>query len=456
MAERVCAIVPAAGAGRRLGEDKALLELDGQRAIERVVGSCIEGGAASVVVVRAAGAAPLPDTVRARATIVEVTPGSQMIDSVRAGLRARPADSDGVLVFPVDHALVGPETVARVLVHLRTGGPDIVLPLWRDRPGHPLALARSLETEIFDAARTATLRDVIRRDPDRVRAVAVRDPWIARDLDEPDDLRAARAFLRWSGLPILDQMRAHRSHRSFHADPVPDEQLERLVEAARCASTSSLMQSYTVVAVRDAERKARIAALCGDQRHIHEAPLFLALCADLHKLELCCARHGKQLAADSFEIFLQSTIDVALLGQNLLLAAEAEGLGGCMLGAARNHPLELAAELALPAHVYVVFGMVLGRPADDPIPRGRMPLAGVLHRERYDPVALDAALDAADAGMRAWARRTNSERGGYQGRPVNEQKGWTDRMAALWSTERAPKARRHLLGALRKLGFGLE
>ena len=86
-----------------------------------------------------------------------------------------------------------------------------------------------------------------------------------------------------------------------------------------------------------------------------------------------------------------------------------------------------------------------------------MPLSGVLHLDRYDAAAADGALDLADDGMRAWARRTNLERGGYQGRPVDEQKGWTDRMAQLWGgRSRYVAARRQLKDELRRLGFGLE
>jgi hypothetical protein len=124
-----------------------------------------------------------------------------------------------------------------------------------------------------------------------------------------------------------------------------------------------------------------------------------------------------------------------------------------MIGAAREHPRELAEVLGLPPHVFVAFGMVLGRAADDPPPRGRMPLPVVLHEERYSSAAMDAALDSADAQMRAWSRAINAA-GGYNGKPVSETKGWTERMAAKWSREFGN--REALAEQLRSLGFGLE
>ncbi len=246
-------------------------------------------------------------------------------------------------------------------------------------------------------------------------------------------------------------MARHRSRRAYLPDPVGEAQLAWLVDSARHASTSSFIQAYTVIAVRDPERKAEVARLCADQRHIHEAPVFLAICADLHKLELACARHGRRLHSDSLEIFVQATVDAALLGQNLQLAAESESLGACMIGAARNHPIELATLLGLPPHVYVAFGMTLGWAADDPVPRERMALGAVLHHERYETEDLEATLDEADQAMRAWARRTNARLADTGAAAVNEQRGWTDRIAHLFGGEHPPKGREHLLEQLRRL-----
>lgn len=450
---RCVAIVPAAGRGERMGADKALLDLAGTTSIERVVNTCRDAGADEVLVVRREGAAPLPPTLAART--VTVPPGGEMADSLRAANAALPAGTDAVVVFPVDHALVAAETVLALGAALARPGAGIVVPLFRGRPGHPVAMARAVFAEI--ATGGATLRDVVKRDAARVRTVPSANPWVHADLDHPEDLRAAVCALHGEPWSTVAQMFRHRSHRAYAPDPVPQERIERLVDAARHASTSSFIQAYAVIAVRDPAKKAQCAQLCAGQAHIAEAPVFFAICADLHKLAAACGRKGTPIQSQSFELFLQATVDAALLGQNLQLAAEAEGLGACMIGAARDHPLELAALLELPAHAYVVFGMTIGVAADDPVPRGRLPLAGVLHWERYDRAGTDRVLDGADAAMRTWARRTNAERGGYQGRPVNEQKGWSERMAALWGADSSyVRARACLAAELRRLGFGLE
>lgn len=447
------AIVPAAGLGERMGADKALLLLGGTTAIERIVATCRAAGIDQVLVVRRDGAAALPAIEALRA--VHVPPGGEMADSLRAAQLALDAAATQVLVFPVDHALVEADTVLALLACLDRRAAGVALPLFRDRPGHPVAMQRTVFDEI--AAPHATLRDLVRADAGRVVVVPTANPWVRADLDHPEDLRAARCALAGSPWSTVEQMFRHRSHREYRPDPVPDEQLQRLVDAARHASTSSFIQAYAVIAVTDPDRRAECARLCGGQRHIGTAPVFFAVCADLHKLAVACVRHGTALQAQSFELFLQATVDAALLGQNLQLAAEAEGLGACMIGAARNRPIELAQLLGLPRHCFVVFGMTVGVPADEPVARGRMPLSGVLHRERYDTGCIDAVLDGADAGMRAWAQRTNREGGGYSGRPVSETKGWADRMAAMWGGESSyAVARQALLLELQQLGFDLQ
>jgi len=448
--KRTFAIVPAAGVGERMGQDKALLDLGGVTAIERIVATCRSAGVDGVLVVRREDAAPLPETLDVQ--VVTTSGKGEMSDSLRMALLKLPRDAEAVMVFPVDHALVEVDTVLALRAKLLRDDCSIALPLFRDRPGHPVAMTRAVFNEIDRDGKT--MRDVIRREPERVAVVPTVNHWVRADLDRPEDLRAARCDLSGEPWSTVAQMFRHRSHRSYLPDPVPDTQIERLVDAARYASTSSFIQAYSVVAVREEELKNECARLCGGQQHIVEAPVFFAICADLHKIARACVDHETELRSDSFELFLQTTIDAALLGQNLQLAVEAEGLGACMIGGARNHPLQLAKALALPKHCFVVFGMTVGKPNDDPVPRGRMPLSGVLHWNRYDGSDVGDVLRGADEVMRTWARRANAEQGGYNGRPVSEDKGWADRMAKMWGGESAyAEARKVLRDELRELGF---
>jgi nitroreductase len=64
-----------------------------------------------------------------------------------------------------------------------------------------------------------------------------------------------------AGSHLIDQLLAHRSVRAYLPDPVSDDTLTAIIAAAQSASSSSNLQAWSVVAVRDPERKARLAAL---------------------------------------------------------------------------------------------------------------------------------------------------------------------------------------------------
>ena len=84
--------------------------------------------------------------------------------------------------------------------------------------------------------------------------------------------------------PVLETVLSHRSVRAFLPDRLPEGTLETLVAAAQSASSSSNLQVWSVAAVEDEARKARLAALAGGQKHIIEAPLFLVWLIDFDRL----------------------------------------------------------------------------------------------------------------------------------------------------------------------------
>ena len=141
--------------------------------------------------------------------------------------------------------------------------------------------------------------------------------------------------------PTIEQIHRHYSVRRYKPDPVPRDVVETIVAAGQRASTSSNLQAYSVVAVTAANRRAALAELCGDQESILQAPVFLAWCADLSRLERICEMRGYEQVTKGVESFLVAAVDAALAMQNAALAAESLGLGMCYIGAIRNHPAEV-------------------------------------------------------------------------------------------------------------------
>ncbi len=210
---------------------------------------------------------------------------------------------------------------------------------------------------------------------------------------------------------VTDTLRlqlAHRSVRKFGPRDVTDDELDALIAAAQSAPTSSNLQPWSVVAVRDPARKARLAALAANQAFIEQAPLFLVWVADLGRAHRLATRAGVPLAAAEYlETTIIGFVDTALAAQNAVVAAASLGLGSVFVGALRNHPEQVAAELALPQHAVATFGLAVGAP--DPTEHAgikvRLPRAAVLHRERYDAEAADAHIATYDERLSAYNAR---------------------------------------------------
>jgi nitroreductase len=237
---------------------------------------------------------------------------------------------------------------------------------------------------------------------------------------------------------------AHRSVRRFRSQPVTDEQLSALVAAAQSASTSSNLQPWSVVAVRDPQRKARLAVLANHQQFINEAPLLLVWVADLGRARRLAQRAGTPLdGADYLETTIIGFVDTTLAAQNAVVAAESLGLGTVFVGAMRNHPEEVAAELGLPPHAVATFGLAVGTP--DPTENAgikpRLSQGAVLHFERYDAETADAHIPGYDARLAEYNAR--------YGLPGN----WSERVLARLAGPQSLSGRHRLREHLTRLGL---
>ena len=246
----------------------------------------------------------------------------------------------------------------------------------------------------------------------------------------------------------LDAMLAHRTVRAFDSRPLPAGTLEAMIAAAQSAPTSSNLQTWSVIAVADAERRDRLSKLSGNQAQIRECPLLLVFLADLSRIDRLADRKGEPAGANRFmEMFLVAAIDAALAAQNALVAAEAMGLGTCYIGAMRNHPEEVARELNLPPDVSAVFGLCVGWP-DPTRPaavKPRLAQEAVLFQERYDAGAEASVLERYESEMRT-----------FQASQKIAEVGWSKTVLARSKGIEGLSGRHVLKQTLQRMGFGLE
>lgn len=183
-----------------------------------------------------------------------------------------------------------------------------------------------------------------------------------------------------------------RAHRKFKAEPVPDELVERVLEAATYAPSAENTQPWAFIVVRDAAARALIGELnrrawegggrefsrprlspemfakveAGATGGIADAPVLVVVCGD---------------TSHCVDTVLESSIWPAV--QNLLLAAHALGLGAALTTITTVFGDELRSLLALPDHVRPLAVVPLGWPAQALGPPRRAAVAEKTFRERY-------------------------------------------------------------------------
>jgi nitroreductase len=246
---------------------------------------------------------------------------------------------------------------------------------------------------------------------------------------------------------VLRGLLAHRTVRAYLPDALPPGTLETLVAAAQSAASSSNLQLWSVIAVEDAGRKARLAQVANQQAHIEQAPLLLVWLADLARADRLAAARGLRMeGSDYLESFMVAAIDAGLAAQNAVVAAESMGLATCYIGALRNDPERVAAELGLPPRAMALFGLCIGRedPARIAAIKPRLPQPVVAFHERYAPQAETELVAGYDETIAAFSRSQGMG-----------DVSWTDRVFARLGSWKGLYGRERMSSALKALGFEL-
>ena len=246
----------------------------------------------------------------------------------------------------------------------------------------------------------------------------------------------------------LETILSHRSFRSYLSDPLPVGTLEWLIAAAQSAASSANMQTWSVVAIEDEERKAELCRLANNQVYIKQAPVFLVWLADLGRLAYLADSRGlPHVALDYIELLIKGIVDASVAAQNTAIAAESIGLGTLYIGALRKSTQEVATLLRLPPFVVPIFGMCLGypHPEANPAIKPRLPQLAVLHRETYKLAEQEEAIAHYNDIMKEF----NAEQ------KMNVAVDWSQHSAERVATLDYLKGCQHLRETLNNFGFKL-
>jgi molybdenum cofactor cytidylyltransferase len=183
------AVLPGAGASRRMGRPKLLLPYRDGTLVGAVVEALRGGGVATIVLVTSPGDEDLRAWAREAGVLTAVNPDPQrgMLSSIREGIAALGRTDEILLVSPADLPALRSETVAALVQRMEETGAPLAVPVYQGKRGHPLAIAPALIPEIETLDADVGLRQLRDRHEDRLLEMEVEDPGVVEDVDTPED-----------------------------------------------------------------------------------------------------------------------------------------------------------------------------------------------------------------------------------------------------------------------------
>jgi nitroreductase len=174
---------------------------------------------------------------------------------------------------------------------------------------------------------------------------------------------------------VFEAISRRRSVRNYSTRPIPDEVMARMCQTLHMAPSACNLQPWHFVLVLDQTLRQQIAKAASEQLWMAAAPITVVACGLPGQAYQHMGGHGNSV-----------DMDIAIALDHLMLAAAAEGLGTCWIGAFPEP--EIKRLIGVPAGVKIVAMTPLGYPATADLHHpfqesDRKPLAEIFSADRY-------------------------------------------------------------------------
>lgn len=186
----ISAVILSAGESSRMGRPKALLPIDGQTFIERIVAALKQRGIERIFVVLGFNAEEMRREIEHLPVEILINQAYQQgqLSSLQVALRRLDSekDCDAILVHLVDHPYLSAAVVNRMIDRYRESKNCIVIPKYRGKRGHPVLFDRSLFAELLSAPIDQGAKAVVNAHRDQTLEIDTDDIGVTLDIDTPE------------------------------------------------------------------------------------------------------------------------------------------------------------------------------------------------------------------------------------------------------------------------------
>ncbi|MGC1606923.1 MAG: nucleotidyltransferase family protein, partial [Candidatus Acidiferrum sp.] len=113
------------------------------------------------------------------------------LSSIQAALHSLPPQTDGIVLFLIDHPLISSSLVDELIETFYTSGKSIVLPVYEGRRGHPVIFSAALYQELMSAPLETGARSVVWAHSGQVQIVQTNEEGCILNLNDPDTMQRA-------------------------------------------------------------------------------------------------------------------------------------------------------------------------------------------------------------------------------------------------------------------------
>lgn len=187
----LAAVILSGGASRRMGSPKALLSYQGRPFLEHLLDVSRHAKIGVRRVVLGADAEPISKEIQLAPEEIVINSDWEkgQLSSIHAALRSLPAQTDGIILFLIDHPLISAALVEELIASFYDSGKPIVLPVCDGRRGHPVIFSSALYEELLNAPAETGARSVVWAHAGEIQAVRTNEEGCILNLNDPDTLQ---------------------------------------------------------------------------------------------------------------------------------------------------------------------------------------------------------------------------------------------------------------------------
>ena len=196
---------------------------------------------------------------------------------------------------------------------------------------------------------------------------------------------------------MYEMMMKRRSIRNYKDQPVSEEIVNQLLDAANNAPTGGNIQPISVIVLEDVQNRARLAEMVGNQPWVRNAPLSMIFCLDFNRVKRWALQNGTEFKGEqALSHFLIAYADLMCAAQSVVLLAESLGLGSVYVGTIQSCMDQARQAFTIPEFVLPLMVLTIGYPKSTPHSIPKLEREVIVHREQYqvpDEQAIRQAFD---------------------------------------------------------------